>query len=245
MAKLFCTEESWKVINEAVQIRGGRGYEAALSLKGRGEYDFPLEMIFRDSRVNTILEGSSEIMRLFIAREALDFHLKGISLLLDSKVPVIKKLAAGLCTAIKYLFWYPKLWLPCFSVRVSKTAKPLITHIIFVKKSTKHLAREIFHHMIFYQKKLATKQNLINRFVDIAVDLFAMSAICSYADKFAAENENKQNSIDLADLFCRQARARINIKFNEIYRNQDKLSNSIAKHVLSGDFEWLEDGIIK
>ncbi|MFH1752560.1 MAG: acyl-CoA dehydrogenase family protein [Candidatus Omnitrophota bacterium] len=245
MSKLFCTEEAWTIVDDVMQIRAGRGYETAPSLKGRGKADFPVERAFRDMRVNTILEGSSEIMHLFIAREALDFHLKIIAKLFSRRVPMAEKIKVALLAGIKYALWYPQLWLPSLCGEKLDKAKRLKKHTRFVKQASKKLARDVFHNMVFYQKKLESKQNILNRFVDIGTDLFAMSCVCSYADSLLKKGEKEKNCVDLADLYCRQARVRIKRRFKDVTNDYDRLSGKVAKKILAEEFAWLEDNIIK
>ena len=59
MAKYYASETSVKVANDAVQIFGGYGYTK----------DFPVEKFYRDAKLCTIGEGTSEIQKVVIARE--------------------------------------------------------------------------------------------------------------------------------------------------------------------------------
>src|SRR5258707_10643708 len=111
MCKMWATEGTWRIADDAMQVRGGRGYETAQSLAGRGEPPIAVERFLRDCRVNTIFEGSSEIMRLFIAREALDPHLKVSAAALDSRRSLLKRFSAAIRAAVFYARWYPKQWL--------------------------------------------------------------------------------------------------------------------------------------
>jgi len=64
MAKLFATEVSERVCRSAIQVHGGYGYSS----------EFPVERIYRDTRLMTIGEGTSEIQRLVIARHILGLN---------------------------------------------------------------------------------------------------------------------------------------------------------------------------
>ena len=248
MAKLFSTEKGWKVMDDTLQLRSGRGFETSPSLKGRGETGFPVERMFRDSRVNLIIEGTSQIMRLFIAREALDPHLRRLKPLFSSRTSLGGKIQALISMGFYYTFWFPVLWLPCLApASITRLPAPLKKHMMFVQYTSKRLAREMFIKMVIYQQRLESKQSLLARFVDVGTDLFVMASVCSYAAGIAGKKAAGEGAspIELADLFCCQARARMAEQFRSVWNNNDKLANRVAKNILSDKYEWMENEIIK
>lgn len=235
MAKLFCTEALWRSADAALQVRGGRGYETASSLGGRGEAPMPMERLLRDARINLIIEGTSEIMRLFIAREALDphLHIAGASATSER----IDYLGA----AKFYATWYPKLYWPNFrldgEVQLPETLRP---HLHRLENDTRRLARDLFHAIARHRQGLQRRQMVLGRLVDCGAELFAIGAVLSRASSPAAPAE----SIALADLFCRRARRRFAALRREIGSNDDSENYRFARALLDGRFAWLTDNIV-
>src|SRR5882672_10669827 len=246
IAKLYNSEGGWRIIDDTVQIRGGRGYETADSLRARGEKPVPVERIMRDFRINLIFEGSSEIMHLFIAREAVDKHLQiAGDVVLPGKTPR-ERLAGLVRSAGFYGWWYPSRWLgwnlwPRFA-EFGRLAK----HVRFVEHSCRRLARGVFHSMIRFGPKLELRQSVLFRLVDVAAELFAMAATCSRAQRlYERDQAAGARAVHLADVFCRQARRRVRSKFNGLRRNEDVPTYKLAQEILAGEHRWLERNIVE
>ncbi|MBI2082634.1 MAG: acyl-CoA dehydrogenase family protein [Deltaproteobacteria bacterium] len=245
MCKLFCSEKGWKIIDETLQIRGGRGYETAESLRQRGEEGVPIERMMRDFRINTLIEGSSEILRLFIAREALDPHMRVAGALINPKSPFSAKMKAIGKMGTFYSRWYPQQWLHWSLWPKHASFGPLARHARFVDHASHRLARTIFHCMSVHQARLERRQQVLGRIVDIGTDLFAMAASCSRAITLSKQNNADRTPLQLADLFCRIAKRRIKRAFKEIWSNEDAKTYSVARGLLEGQMGWLTTGIIK
>ena len=248
LAKLWCSEMASTIADELVQIRGGRGYETAASLAARGERGVPAEQMLRDMRINRIFEGSSEIMRLFIAREAVDAHLSAAGDLIDPQVPIAQRTRAAGRAGGFYARWLPTLVTgDGQKPRAYSDFGPLATHLRYVERASRKLARVTFYGMARWQGRLEHKQRFLGRIVDIGAELFAISAACVRAqhDMAAATGTGRDaTAAELAGLFCTQARLRAEELFGQLWRNTDSPDAALARHVLSGRYLWLEDGVI-
>jgi alkylation response protein AidB-like acyl-CoA dehydrogenase len=243
IAKLWASEVGWSLVNDAVQVRGGRGYETHDSLEARGETAYPVERWLRDMRINMIFEGSSEIMRLFIAREAVDMHLRVAGDLVNPKAPTAAKLRALVRAALHYAWWYPTRFLGWgFWPRYSSFGK-LATHVRYIERSSRRLARATFHAMVRFGPALEKRQAVLGRLVDVGADLFVMAAVVSRARRLT-ESGKDASALDVADLHCRRARRRIAERFRALLANDDRATHMVAKRFLEGELTWLEQGIV-
>jgi alkylation response protein AidB-like acyl-CoA dehydrogenase len=246
IAKMWGTEEAWRIVDDTMQIRGGRGYETAESLKSRGEEPAPVERMMRDCRINTIFEGSSEIMRLFIAREMLDPHLRVSGAVLDSRKPISERLKAAFKATMFYAAWYPKQWLGVGSAVPTGIHPALARHLRYTSKASRRLARRLFHAMLLNGPKLEREQVLLSRFVEIGAELFAITATCSRAQSLirGASNEQQEAILHLADYFSAAARLRIERNFDGLSDNVDRQGYKLAQSVLKSDICVLSEGIV-
>jgi alkylation response protein AidB-like acyl-CoA dehydrogenase len=245
MAKMFNSEGAWQVVDDCMQIRGGRGYETAASLASRGEKPIPLERLMRDLRINLIFEGSSEIMRLFIAREAVDPHLQRAGAMADPRAARGDKLKGLAGLGLHMAGWVPKLLVgrgrvPGAYGEFGRLAK----HLRFVERASRKLGRTLFMAMTRFGAKLEKRQSVLFRLVDIGAELFAMSCVCVYAHNMTKLDGANRGPERLADLYCRHARRRIKQHFRQVFDNDDVVTYRVAQEVLQGKHAWLDPDMV-
>jgi alkylation response protein AidB-like acyl-CoA dehydrogenase len=240
-AKEWNTVTGWQIVDETIQVRGGRGYETEQSLSERGETPYPVERAMRDYRINLIFEGSSEIMHLFMAREAVDKHLQVAGAMIDPDKKLGAKLAALPRIALFYAGWYPFRWIGWGRWPRYGRFKGLAPHLRFAERATRKLSREIFHGMMVHRAKLQRRQAFLFRTVDVAMEIFAMAACISRVRTMREEHHpHAAEAAVLADLFCHNARRKIRRLFGELWKNDDLLKYRVGQSVLKGEHLWFE-----
>ena len=243
-AKEWNSVRNWKLSDETLQVRGGRGFETEHSLLARGEAGIGIERAMRDNRVNLIFEGSSEIMHLFIAREAVDKHLRVAGTLIDPKASIGQRLGALPKVLAFYAWWYPTRWFrwslwPSFS-RYGKLAK----HLRYASRASARLARNTFHGIARFGPSLERRQGFLFRIIDIGIEIFALATTVRYAQKLQQDGaEEAAQAVDLADFFARQTRRNIDTLFHQLWHNDDARATRVGQDLLAGKHTWLERGI--
>ena len=221
---------------------GGRGYETAQSLAARGETPIAVERFLRDCRINTIFEGSSEIMRLFIAREALDPHLKIGAPMLNTQLPLKVRALSAAHAALFYASWYPRQWFP--AAHPDAGFHPVLArHVRNAEAASRRLARRLFQAMAKHGPKLEREQVLLGRFVDIGTELFAILATCARAQEML-DHDGAANVLPLADYFSLTSTRRVEELFRSLSRNADSKGYKLAQDLMEGRLDWLEQGIV-
>lgn len=243
LAKMWNSDTAWEIADKTLAIRGGRGYETAPSLASRGETPIPLERLVRDLRINRIFEGSNEILHLFIAREAVDTHLDVAGDLIDPRAPVGKKLAAMVKAGLFYALWYPARWIGWGRWPQYGEFGRLATHLRYVDRASRRLARAQFHAMMRFQGGLEKRQMILFRFVDAAAEMYAMSAAIVMAEAMRKQAPGDSTPVELADHFCKGARRRIAAAFRAVGDNDDVAGYRLARRIFEGDARWLEAGV--
>ncbi|HEY6424706.1 MAG TPA: acyl-CoA dehydrogenase family protein [Pseudonocardiaceae bacterium] len=241
LAKLYSSEMSCRIADELVQIRGGRGYETAESLAARGERGVPAEQILRDLRINRIFEGSTEIMHLLIAREAVDAHLKVAGDIIDPDADLGRRARAAARAGGFYARWLPTLVVGKGQLpNTFAEFGPLAPRLRYVERASRRLARQTFYGMSRWQGKLERRQRFLARIVDIGAELFAMSAACVQAQR----DPEGGTAVELAGAFCAQATVRVEELFTRLWSNSDASDRVVARQVLDDRFTWLEEGVL-
>lgn len=232
-AKMWNSERSWEVADTAFQLRGGRGFETEKSVEDRGEVGFPMERVLRDTRINRIVEGTTDVMHLFIAREALDGHLRNAGGLFKKGATLLDKVKTiGKCALI-YPKWYLSNVVGSMFDKFGKFDDAIARHLDWVDGRTRRLALTLFHQMLLRGPKLEMRQLILARLVDIGAELAVMALVAS---RLQTEKDRKDPNFSynmtVMEHFFKSRRAVVERFFSEVWDNADLEATAAANVVM-------------
>ncbi|XP_071440547.1 complex I assembly factor ACAD9, mitochondrial-like [Hetaerina americana] len=227
IVKVFSSENSWQAGSEFLQIWGGLGYMKSI----------PCERYLRDSRITMIFEGTNEILRLFIALMGLQHA--GLELR-----EIVKKLRNPMMNpgVVFKKLWErrsqnsdkPKLNLGLdYELHPSlKIAAKNLEYCVMRLKYAVEIALEK------YGRDISNEQMELQRLANVAIDIYAMTAVLSRASRsYCIGLRNADEEILMAVTFCSDALKRVKANITEMINGPYYSSDSNYKKIASKIFE--------
>jgi hypothetical protein len=243
IAKLFCSESAIRFLKDAQTIFGGMGYETADSKRARGEPAFGIEQLVRDVEMYRIGEGATDILRPFVAREALNMHLERARRYFDERLtPGQRLLDLGRLIAF-YVPWYLRQWIARRPPSHFKNPK-VRSHLLFVERASRRLTRAVFHAILRQRQAFKDDQGRQNRIEGVGEDLLLIAVTSLYAE--AQQRITGRAEVwDLAQEVFGAASCRITQQIRELTLNHDVPLTMAGIRALSGTYPSLSKGIIE
>ena len=241
-AKIIGSEWYWEAVNDLFQVRGGRGFMTVEAQRKSGEPAIPVMRMLRDARINLVWEGTSEILRIWMARESLAPYLEqGLAILQGSTSRRLA--AAGYYARMSLISSLPFGHAQSASALLTKDYAGWVRRI---ESSSRRLTRSTLSSTLYHRQKLHNKQLLLQHLVNDSLMLFPMAATIWYASQ--PEMRDQPGIRDLVNYCCQDLESRLQPSSSlrgRIRRHEtDGVVYRLSKRIMSGDYAWLEEGIL-
>jgi alkylation response protein AidB-like acyl-CoA dehydrogenase len=245
IAKIFCSETTIQFLKDAQTLFGGMGYETADSKRVRGEPAFGIEQLVRDVEMYRIGEGATDVLRPFVAREALNIHLERVRNYFDEEVTGLRRLVEAGRLLRFYVPWYVKQWVPRLLPSRPEFRHPkVLPKLRFVERASRRLSRATFYALVRHRQALRDDQGRQNRIESIGEDLLVIATTALSVE--AQEGTTGQvETWDLADEVFREARVRVEQQIRTLISNRDAQLTGVGMKALRGTYAALSEGSIR
>jgi len=241
-AKILATEWMLESLLDLFRIYGGRAFETAESLRLRGEIPVPIERMIRDALINVIWEGTNGILTLWIGREGLEEYFKQGTAFLEWQIKDMLRATPFFVKVLSRSF----NTLSAHEKNGSATG-PYEAWERFVGEKSRELARKTLVAAARHRRRLVPKQLLMKRLVKASMHLLSIEAIVWYGSQ--KEIKEKELAKSLITYFCSRVKEDFHptplLSSRTSFWDDDTTVYRLAKDILAGKAEWLEDGIIK
>lgn len=231
ISKVFASEALWRTADEALQIAAGMGYMK----------EPPYEKILRDARINRIFEGTSEILRLFIALSAMNDVGKELKDMAKTLSGSLNDPIKGFGVLSDYVKRRASHATGFGSPTLTKAHPDLRPYCQVFEESTRSLAAGVDRILRKHGKDIVNKQFATKRLADIMIDLFVLASVISRVSASLTEKgkEKAAKEVEILGVFAGQASRRIRSNFGKIDDNDDELIKSLADHAFAEEkYSW-------
>jgi acyl-CoA dehydrogenase family member 9 len=217
MLKVFSTEVLWRIINDTIQIFGGKAYFT----------DEPYERMMRDARINMIGEGANDVLRAFVALVGMrdvGLELKGVLEAVKNPFANLGKLGGFASRRLGSLFSPPKV--EVHAAALEGEAAELGRLIGLFGGSVEKLLRR-------YQESVLERQYQLGRVADAAIELYVASSVLARLDRLASTHvAGTHDDSDAGKYYLKSAARRIRRSLAELWDNDDDETTRVANRVL-------------
>ncbi len=231
ISKVFASEAMIRAANESLQIAAGNGYMK----------EFPYERIMRDSRILTIFEGTSEILRLFIALSG----MKGPGTLLRDLQTATDDIFNNPIKGFGLLSDYAGRKITQLTSLgneriVNEVSEDLRDDALIFEKYSLELARMTDILLRRHGKNIVQKQFALQRTADVVIDLFVGLTVLSRVSAMDADDSEKyQQAVQIAHMFSQKAKRRMNQNLRSMLHNEDESAKSLADFIFEAEsYPW-------
>lgn len=166
MLKVFATEVLWRIINDTIQIYGGKAYFT----------DEPFERMLRDARINMIGEGANDVLRVFVALvglRAVGLELKGVLEALESPLGNLGRL--GSFATRRLSMWLVPPEIAVHDAELEPEAQRLALLLRAFRSHGERLLRQ-------HREGVVDRQYQLGRLADAAIELYVSSCVLNRLD---------------------------------------------------------------
>ena len=223
ISKVFASEAMFRAANESLQIAAGNGFMK----------EFPYERIMRDSRILTIFEGTSEILRLFIALSG----MKDAGVLLQELKSATDDIFNNPIKGFGLLSDYAGRRITHLTSLgqdriIAAVPEVLRDDALVFEKYTLELARMTDVLLRRHGKSIIEKQFALQRAADVVIDLFVGLSVLSRVSAMTPDDsEQYQQALSIAHIFSQRAKRRMNRNLRAMLRNEDEAAKSLAEYI--------------
>ena len=221
MLKVFATEVVWEIINDTIQLFGGKGYFT----------DEPFERMMRDARINTIGEGANDVLKVFIAAVGMrdvGMDLQGVLQALKSPLGNVSTLSRFAKRKLGSLVVSPHV--PVKNPVLTDDAAKLGSLVGKLGSNVERLLRK-------YQEDIVDSQYHLRRIADVATEIYVSASVLKRLDFLLAgsngQAEAREDALLTGRYYLQTARRRMQQNLNDLWSNDDRETTAVADRMLA------------